>query len=145
MQQVGQGPIAQQPAWGAKPEDDSLASLFGKLAGTLQQASSGGGMDAPGTGPAGPVKTPEAQATLQLCTQQSIERAVAALQHKLDEMSERLALMTLDHPKCNEMLGLMQTCAITLNLLASSKPPPNTLNTLSSANAHAAVASGLGG
>ena len=140
-QQLGRAPTAQQAAGGAQPDDDALASLFGKLAGALQQgqAGSGSGMGTPGAGPAGRAKTPEPQATLQLCVQQSVERAVKEVQHKLDELSERLAHMTLDHPKCNEALGLMQTCAITLNLLASSRPPSITLNTLGGAGAHAAV------
>ena len=128
-QQLGQAPDAQQPAWNAQPDDDPLASLFGKLAGAFQQGqvSSGGGMGTPGAGPAGRVQTPEPQDALQLGIQQSVERAVKEVQHKLDELSERLAHMTLDHPKCNEALGLMQTCVITLNLLASSRPPPITL------------------
>lgn len=146
-QQLGQAPTGQQPARGAQTDDDALASLFGKLAGALQQgqASSEGGMGTPGTGPAGLGETPEPQATLQLGIHQSVERAVKEVQHKLDELSERLAHMTLDHPKCNESLGLMQTCAITLNLLASSRPPHITLNTLSGADAHAAVPSDAGG
>lgn len=146
-QQLGRAPTAQQPAWAAQPDDDALASLFSKLAGAFQQgqAGSGGSMDMPGTGPARPGETPEPQAALLLCIQQSIERAIKEVQHKLDELSERLAHMTLDHPSCNEMLGLMQTCAITLNLLASSRPPPITLNTLSGADARAAGPSGAGG
>ena len=144
-QQLGQAPTAQQPAQGAQLDDDALASLFGKLTGAFQQAGSGGGMGTPGAGPAGRAKTPEPQATLPLCFQPSIERAVKEVQHKLDELSERLAHMTLDHPSCSEALGLVQTCAITLNLLASSRPPSITLNTLSGADAHAAVPSGAGG
>ena len=126
-QQLAQAPGAQQPAWGATPDDDdTLASLLAKVAGAFQQASLGGGaqLDMPGAGtegPAGPAKTPRPQAAQLLSIEQSIERAVAALQLKLDDLSERLARMTLDDPKCNDVLRLMQTCAITLNLLASSR------------------------